>query len=222
MKLIHGDCFEVMADMADGSVDHVITDPPYSERTHAGARTNRSPGGEALVSFDSFTKDNFLSFVCKCVNVSSRWVVMTCDFHHALNVEASDIPVVRFGAWVKTNPTPQISGDRPGMGWEPILILHAKGRKRWNGGGRSGVWTTKVIDRATIPTQKPLPLICKLIQDFTDPGETILDPCMGSGTVGVACKRLGRKFIGIEVLKDHYEIAKKRIEQEQMQGEMFT
>ena len=45
---------------------------------------------------------------------------------------------------------------------------------------------------------------------------------MGSGTVGVACKRLGRKFIGIEVLKDHYEIAKKRIEQEQMQGEMFT
>ena len=221
MKLIHGDCFEVMAGMADGSVDHIITDPPYSAWTHRNAKTNTSKNrtGEKLIHFDSWEADKFSAFTVECLRISSRWIVMTCEHRFALSCPVDPI---RIGAWVKRNPMPQISGDRPGQGHESVLILHNEGKKRWNGGGRAAIWTTNSINKALMPTQKPLELICKFIQDFTDPGETILDPCMGSGTVGVACKRLGRKFIGIEVLKDHCEIAKKRIEQEQMQGEMFT
>ena len=62
------------------------------------------------------------------------------------------------------------------------------------------------------PTQKPLALIEELIKTFSNEGDLILDNCMGSGTTGVACKKLGRNFIGIEKDQNYYEIAKNRIE----------
>ena len=61
------------------------------------------------------------------------------------------------------------------------------------------------------PTQKPVPLCEYLIKTYTNEGETVLDNCMGSGTTGVACKNLNRKFIGIELDDSYYEIAKNRI-----------
>ena len=61
------------------------------------------------------------------------------------------------------------------------------------------------------PTQKPVPLCEYLIKTYTNEGETVLDNCMGSGTTGVACKNLNRKFIGIELDDTYYKIAKNRI-----------
>ena len=61
------------------------------------------------------------------------------------------------------------------------------------------------------PTQKPVSLCEYLIKTYTNEGETVLDNCMGSGTTGVACKNLNRKFIGIELDDTYYEIAKNRI-----------
>jgi site-specific DNA-methyltransferase (adenine-specific) len=63
-----------------------------------------------------------------------------------------------------------------------------------------------------IPTQKPVALLEYIVETYTNDGDTVLDPTMGSGTCGVACKKLDRKFIGIEVDPDHFEIARKRIE----------
>ena len=61
------------------------------------------------------------------------------------------------------------------------------------------------------PTQKPVELLVAILEDYTTEGDTILDPFMGSGTTGVACKRLGRDFIGMEINEEYFEIAKKRI-----------
>ena len=71
------------------------------------------------------------------------------------------------------------------------------------------------------PSQKPIRLLTELIDKYTEEGDTILDPFMGSGTTGVACAQLGRKFIGIEIDKDYFEIAKKRIELAYSQTVMF-
>ena len=65
------------------------------------------------------------------------------------------------------------------------------------------------------PTQKPIGLIEYLLRTYTDEGDLVLDNCMGSGTTGVACKRLGRGFIGMELDENYFEIAKRRIEEEQ-------
>ena len=68
-------------------------------------------------------------------------------------------------------------------------------------------------ERENHPTQKPVPLIEYLVKTYTNEGDTVLDNCMGSGTTGVACKNLGRKFIGIELDNKYFQIAKERIEQ---------
>ena len=62
------------------------------------------------------------------------------------------------------------------------------------------------------PTQKPVPLCEYLIKTYTHENETVLDNCMGSGSTGVACKNLNRKFIGIELDENYFNIAKGRIE----------
>ena len=67
------------------------------------------------------------------------------------------------------------------------------------------------------PSQKPRKLMSKLIEDYTNPGDTILDPFMGSGTTGVSCVQTNRNFIGIEIEPKYYEIAEQRIKDAQRQ-----
>jgi DNA modification methylase len=136
------------------------------------------------------------------------------------NLEAG-LQHIRIGQWVKLNATPQFTGDRPATGAEAVVISHPKGRKRWNGGGTHAVWTHAIaIDRASTgeerchTTQKPVPLMLELVSLFTDPGELVLDAFCGSGTTGVACLRLGRRFIGIEKDSKYAAVARERLRAE--------
>jgi site-specific DNA-methyltransferase (adenine-specific) len=217
-QLINGDCFEILRSMPDKSVDHVITDPPYGERTHKGARIN-AHGGNAI-DFNSITEEQFFQLCTEFLRISRRWIIMTCELTMAAKAEEKGFPVIRVGAWVKPNPTPQFTGDRPGQGWEAVLMLHDKGKKKWNGGGCAAVWIHNKIS-GDHPTQKPLTLIKDWVADFTDPGETILDPFMGSGTTGVAALEMGRNFTGIEIDKKYFNIAQKRIESAASQQKLF-
>ena len=222
--LYEGSCFDVLP--AIGPVDHIITDPPYSERTHTGARANRPgvTGGARLIDFPSWTAQQFGTFARACLDITQRWTVMTCDMGHAATL--IDWPeLVRLGVWVKGAPMPQISGDRPGQGHEMIACLHGPGRKRWNGGGKPAVWKATVIkdpSSAKIASQKPVALLNALVNDFTDVDELICDPCMGAGTSGSAAIGQGRRFLGIELDPDHFDIACERIDQASRQGRLFA
>ena len=190
----------------------VITDPPYAGRTHRNAKTNKKGAtGKQLVTFDAFTDEQFTAAAQSWLEVAEGWCVATCDMHHGRLLY--DWPqYVRRGIWVKKNPVPQMTGDRPGQGHEEIAILHAgKRRKRWNRGGRPGTWITPVCNKASVPTEKPLALLRDLVSDFTAPGEIVLDPLAGSGTTGAACLELGRQFIGIERDPHRFAIAVKRL-----------
>lgn len=210
VTLYLGDCREVLPTL--GAVDAVVTDPPYSEKTHAGARTGG--GAEILIDFASIADTEFVGLCDQCVAIASRWVIMTCDWRHAAEAERR-LPekFIRAGIWIKPNGMPQYTGDRPATGWEAIAILHRPGIKRWNGGGRHAVWIEPKIN-GEHRTQKPLPLITSWIKLFSDHAEIILDPFMGSGTTGVACVKLGRKFVGIEIEPKYFEIACRRIADE--------
>ena len=211
-----GDCREILPTLP--KVDAVITDPPYGARTHEGARTGPT-GGKALIDFACLPDADFVPLCERLVNLAARWVVMSCEWRHAAQLEAHAL-LVRLGVWIKPNGAPQFTGDRPGTGWEAIACLHRQGRKRWNGGGHHAVWNFPKTE-GDHPTGKPLPLLCKWVEQFTDRGETILDPFMGSGTTGVAAMQLGRKFIGIEIEPKYFDIACERIENAQRQQTLF-
>jgi site-specific DNA-methyltransferase (adenine-specific) len=218
-SLYLADAFEVMPTL--GEVDSIITDPPYNARTHRGARTTRSGQAVGLIDFDSLTEQQFIEFCGNAVAQAKRWVVMSCAWQHAALLETAGVPLVRLGIWHKPNGAPQFTGDRPGTGWEAIAILHREGRKHWNGGGHHAVWVCNV-EHGEHPTQKPLKLLTDWVRKFTDEGETVLDPFMGSGTTGVACAKLRRKFIGIEKRADYFELACRRISDVHKQANLFA
>ena len=123
---------------------------------------------------------------------------------------------VRTGAWVKPDAMPQMTGDRPAVGFEPCTIAHAQGAMRWNGGGRQALWThfiAKGHARPDHPCPKPEPLMVEIVSLFTDPGELIVDPYGGSGTTAVAAKRLGRRCIVIEEKEQFCEGMARRLAQ---------
>ncbi len=191
------------------SCDVVITDPPYGKTTHDGARTSID---ERLLTFDHIDPEDFVQVSRRMVECAKRWVVMTCEWKYAHLLDEAGL-LVRLGVWIKPNGAPQFTGDRPATGWEAVAILHRPGKKQWNGGGHHGVWTHN-ISQGEHPTEKPLGLIQKWLLQFSNPGDTILDPFMGSGTTLRAAKDLGRKAIGIEIDERYCEIAARRLSQE--------
>ena len=92
-----------------------------------------------------------------------------------------------------------------------FILFMQKGRKFINGKRDPNIFKFKRTNNNLHPTQKPLDLMEYLITKFTNENETVIDPFMGSGTTGVACKNLNRNFIGIELDKKYFEIAQKRI-----------
>jgi site-specific DNA-methyltransferase (adenine-specific) len=223
VTLYHGDCREVLATLGDQSIDCVITDPPYTERTHGMAKTNKGKGhGVKAIGFAAFSEADLEHALTECGRVTRRWVVATLDYAHAFAFDASPptgLRALRVGVWVKTNPMPQISADRPGQGWEAILFMHRTDTKpTWNGGGKAGVWTFPVQQGEGHPTVKPLPMVADWVRLFTESGDTILDPFAGSGTTLRAAKDEGRKAIGVELDERYCELIARRLSQDTLFG----
>ena len=218
VTLYHADSFEVMQTMEEESIDCVITDPPFTERTHKGARKNTNKGVQDLITFDSFTEKQLYSSFEKLGKITKGWVVSSLDYHHAFKFE--DLPPenlrqMRIGVWVKKNATPQISGDRPAQGWEAISYLHRKDKKAvWNGGGHHGNYVTNIPTATGHPTPKSLAVLSSFVERFTNLGDTIFDPFAGGGTTLVAARNLGRKVIGVELEEKYCELIANRLSQE--------
>lgn len=218
VTLYHGDCRDMLASLGDQSVDCIITDPPYTERTHAKARKNTTHGvGEGISDFASITDEDLRRILSECSRVTRGWVVATLDYRHAVEFDVTPPPglkVQRLGVWVKTNPTPQITGDRPAQGWESIAYMHrADCRSRWNGGGKHGNYVTPIAPPEGHPTAKPMSMVGDWVRLFSNPGDTVLDPFAGSGTTLRAAKNEGRKAIGVELDERYCELVARRLSQ---------
>ena len=229
VTLYHGVCQPIIAEMAERSVDCVITDPPFDARTHGMARSNRegygtskggnrSLSGTSDVQFDSIGHDGQLELFADLGRVTRGWVISNVATGTAFRFEVEQAPpglrVLRIGAWVKTNPMPIISADRPAMGWEPIAYMHRDDTKpSWNAGGRAGNYVLPTSQGSGHPTQKPLSMVTDWITRFTNPGDIILDPFAGTGTTLRAAINEGRKAIGIEQDERWCELIAKRLDQ---------
>lgn len=224
MRLINGDCLEEMKKIESGSVDMVLTDPPYGttackwdsiiplEPMWEQLKRIIKPNG-AIILFGS---EPFSSFL-RCSNIKQYkydwvWQKRPVNF---LNAKKQPLR--------KTERISVFGGNT----YNPQgLIPCNKVNKRSNSTETNGLhglsnvskftnYPTDVLEfigeRGLHPTQKPIALMEYLIKTYTNEGETVLDFTMGSGSTGVACRNTGRDFIGIELDKEYFEIAQKRI-----------
>ena len=234
VTLYHGRSDHALTEMIDRSVDCVITDPPFDARTHSMARSNRmgygtSAGGNRVLSgtsdvrFESWDHPAQLALFAELGRITRRWVVSNVATDTAFRFEVEEPPpglkVLRIGAWVKTNPMPIISADRPAMGWEPLAFMHRVDVKpTWNGGGRALNYIGPTAQGTGHPTSKPLPMVAGWVRMFTNPGDLILDPFSGSGTTLRAAKDEGRRCIAWEEREDFCELAARRLAQDTLFG----
>lgn len=230
-----GDCMEVMPSLE--RVDAVITDPPYEAEAHTKGRRllGQQKDGRRTVEygaldFEAMTEDLRGQSTRAAGAICDGWMLTFCqaeavaawrDAH-----EEAGVKYKRSMVWIKPDGAPQFTGDRPGMGYESIVASWCgKGRSHWNGGGRHGVFVHAQRDNNSPKehmTQKPIALMVELLGLFSDAGQIVLDPFMGSGTTGVAAMQLGRGFIGIERNGHYFEVACRRIERAYAQGKLFA
>lgn len=216
-----------------GAVDHLIMDPPYEAIMHAsksGLKGLVRPDGSHhrkpldFAPIDQI-RDEVVGWGAQCAG----WFIAFCTSEGvgrwADSINASPLRYKRACVWVKPDSTPQMNGQGPAQGAEHFVCAWAgPGYARWNGGGKRGVYTHCVNGPERDgghPTEKPRRLMSEIVSDFTDAGQMIADPFMGSGTTGVAAVMADRRFIGIELQEHYFDIACRRIEQAQRQGDLF-
>jgi len=235
--LILGDCREVLPTLE--RVNHIITDPPYEAHMHEAKRGVKVFGAQKRIRIDGHANPPPVDFASidgvremvtpLMVERCARWLLAFCTPEGVAAwrdaIEDAGGRYKRACVWVKPDSAPQFNGQGPAMGAEMFVSAWCgAGHSSWNGGGRRNIFThpTNSSEReGTHPTEKPITLMSELVSLFTDDGETILDPFMGSGTTGVACARLGRRFIGIEIEEKYFSIACRRIEAAQRQADLF-
>ena len=226
-----GDALQILPTL--GMVTHIICDPPYEASLHNSKNLlrgrMRSDAGPELKGLNFDAIDDVRLDVVALGNQCEGWFIAFCtvegtwEWAQAINV--SPMKYKRACAWVKPDSTPQLNGQGPAQGYECFVCAWAgTGHAKWNAGGKRGVYTHLVNNRerhGEHPTEKPRRLMAEIIKDFTNVGELIADPFMGSGTTIVAATMMGRPSIGIERDERYFDIACERVEQAQRQGQLF-
>jgi len=235
LKLIHGDCLEEMKKIPDGSIDMVLTDPPY---------------GTTACKWDTVIDLDLMWEQLKRVIKPNGAIVLFGSEPFSSALRMSNIKNYKYD-WVwnkRLAGNVFLAKSQPMKIHENIIVFNStkdsfnpiktdldkvRNYKDKYGGGESfgkkgtgdEIHTTKgknpksIIDISNAnrkgnkhPTQKPVLLMEYLIKTYTNENETVLDFTMGSGTTGVVCKNLNRNFIGIELDETYFNIAKERID----------
>lgn len=219
VTLYHGDCLDILPTLEAGSVDAVVTDPPYG----MDAKTNyKSRKRGALAECNDFPPIEGDAEPFDPL----PWLGFPVVGLFGANWYANKLPPS--GAWIVWDKLDGLSSERE-IGFNDNsdceLMWTNKGkaariiRHRWMGCMKA----SEHGQRRVHPTQKPVALMVDIVSYLTQPGATVLDPFMGSGTTGVACVQTGRNFIGIEIDEGYFNIARERIEaaqREMVQREM--
>ena len=230
-KIIQGDAFKELWKIPDNSIDLVLTDPPYNLEWkeeikfknrknvfHHTAETEKWDDIDIVELYEKLAPEfnrvlkETGSVICFCRTEFITYLVDTC--------KKNDLAVKATIIWHKTNPVTQIRKKNYLSSIESIVWL---ARKRdeipftFNFSLQNEMHNFIEMpicggnERTEHPTQKPLRLIQKLLQVHSNENDLVLDPFIGSGTTGMACKLLKRNFIGIEIDKKYCDIAEKRI-----------
>ena len=218
--LMQGDCLDLMEWIPDKSIDMILSDVPYRIVTGGdsdGANSKRPKGilsgnRELMANIPAYA--DYLPHCYRVLKDESHAYFMInstnlIDFGKA--VEASGFKTHNILVWVKNNCTP----SQFYMKNCEYVIFARKGRAKYIndiGNSKTAHVFNNIIGGKVHPTEKPTSLMEFYIKNSSREGDTVLDMFMGSGSTGVACVNTNRNFIGIELDKNYFDIAKNRIE----------
>jgi len=208
-KLILGDCLEKMKSIPDKSIDLVLTDPPYGIGADKG--TSGFGAVEGKKYLDNWDIRPLKVLFDELLRIGKNVVIFGGNYFTDL------LPTN--GHWIVWDKVGEMKFQNPFSDCELA----------WTNINKKIVKKYIVIQQGFVaeererfhPTQKPVKLFSKIIKDYSEEGQTILDPFMGSGTTGIACVKLDRNFIGIEIDEKYFNIAKRRITEEENKLRLF-
>lgn len=209
-----GDCLELLRDLPDGSVDMVLTDPPYGMNLKPQRATGKFHGSR-ITNDDSLAWTD--DFFAECYRVVHRNTasMFFCSHHCISEFIAS---AKRTGYEIKNLLVWNKGQFGMGGNWRPcheLILVCTKGRLVTHSKNLRTILDFKKVhhSKAVHPTEKPIPLLEHLLTEPDYDPSAILDPFMGSCTTGVASMNTGRRFIGMELDQGYFEVAQRRIEQ---------
>jgi len=232
--LYHGDCLEILPTL--DRVDAVVTSPPYNlvkEWTSGGPNSNQKALETRLGNWyaDNRPEDEYQAeqkrVVAMCIDRCRGSVYYNHKVRYALKRRGCiyhpldwlrEFPIQREIIWDRAGATGNNHSYIPAD--ERIYVIGKP--VTWNySPGLTTVWRISPSPNVGHVCSFPLELVDKCIGPSTKEGDTVLDPYMGSGTTGIACAKLSRKFIGIEIEREYFDIACERIEAAYAQGRLF-
>ena len=237
MRLLQGNCLERLREIPDNSVDAIITDPPFNLVGKMGGsihlfNQSKQDGNKNFdkdsMNYDTgFDQITWIATALKKLKKGGHIIIFN-DWENmgdiAKELKRNKIKVKCLNHWQKTNPQPAEWKRRFVTGREYFIHGIKKGNYVFNldnihhGDFIMGLTPNKEKEHGKHPNQKPIKLMEEIIKILTNKEEVILDPFMGSGSTGVACQNTNRNFIGFELDKEYFEIAKKRIEEHSQQS----
>lgn len=225
-SLYLGDCLDILSGM--DRVEAVVTDPPYL-LTSGGNTTGEVSGKLSKEFYDNKGEivacnidwPDFMPVIYGALMDNAHAYIMANNMHVQNMLNSAEDAGFRFHnllAWDKGTATP----NRWYMKNLEYTGFFFKGKAfHINDCGSKQLHKIPNILNAEHPTEKPAELMRVYIENSTQPQETVLDPFMGSGTTGVACAKLDRRFIGIEIEEKFFDLACKRIEEAYKEPDMF-
>ena len=230
-----GDCLEIVCGMPEESIDAIVTDPPFSSgaRTDAGKAVRGAMLRGAKWQGDWFSHDNmathgFLFLMRLLGSALHRVCKVGANGHYFIDwrMYPNLYGALESSGWVAKN---LVVWDKKhfGMGQQyrnqhELILYVEKGTAEFYDKGIGNVISVAREQAENHPTEKPVLLIEKLLAASTAPNAVILDPFMGSGTTGVACMNLGRRFVGVDIARQHFDMACERIKNAHDQQRLFA
>lgn len=230
ITLIKGDAYEEVKKIPEKSIDLVVIDPPYQIVAGGGGGAfgvdKRDYHKEVSKKMNYGIKNELLDDLCKIMK--HIYIYIWCNknqLRQYLDYFEDKRCYVDLLVWCKTNPIPTCN-NKYLSDVEYLLVAREKGTKIYGSYDTKHKYyvtplNTEDKKKYKHPTIKPLKIIENIIINSSKEGDTVLDCFMGSGTTGVACKKLGRNFIGIELDEGYFEIAKERINKEYKESTLF-
>ena len=208
MLLLNTDCMKFLAERGSKSVDLVLTDIPYGEvnRKSNGLR-NLDKGKADIVTF------NLTELVDELCRVTKGSIYIFCGTEQVSEIRRRMVEnkmSTRLCIWEKSNPSP-MNGDKIWLSGIECCVYGKFPKATFNEHCKNTVFKFPCGRNKIHPTQKPIELFERFILASSNEGDIVLDPFMGSGTTGVACKNHNREFIGVEKDEKYFELAKERI-----------